>query len=67
VSSHDDPRTGGTPSERHEAEEPRHEAPGAELTLEEEPVTTGTLFIMMVFLMALAGMWFLVYLILIGR
>jgi hypothetical protein len=34
---------------------------------EDEPVTTGTLFIMILFLMALAGLWALMYLILLGR
>lgn len=34
---------------------------------EEEPVTTGTLFIMILFLMALAGLWVLMYLILLQR
>lgn len=34
---------------------------------EEEPVTTGTLFIMILFLMALAGLWVLMYLILLER
>lgn len=39
----------------------------AGLSPEEEPVTTGTLFIMILFLMALAGMWILMYLVLLGR
>lgn len=34
---------------------------------EEEPVTTGTLFIMLVFLMALAAMWAIMYLMLLER
>lgn len=34
---------------------------------EQEPTTTGTLFIMLLFLMALAGMWFLMYMILLER
>jgi len=34
---------------------------------EEEPVTTGTLFIMVLFLMALAGLWALMYLVLLDR
>lgn len=34
---------------------------------DEEPVTVGTLFVMLVFLMALAGMWALMYLILLER
>ena len=32
------------------------------LSPEEEPTTTGTLFIMILFLMALAGMWGIMYL-----
>lgn len=32
-----------------------------------EPVVTGTIFIMLVFLMALAGMWGIMYLLLLGR
>lgn len=34
---------------------------------EEEPTTTGTLFIMLLFLMALAGMWVLMYMVLLER
>ncbi|MDX1673903.1 MAG: hypothetical protein R3314_03780 [Longimicrobiales bacterium] len=34
---------------------------------EEEPTTTGTLFIMIFFLMALAGMWGIMYLTLLNR
>lgn len=34
---------------------------------DEEPVTTGTLFIMVLFLMALAGLWALMYLLLLDR
>ncbi len=34
---------------------------------EEEPVVTGTLFIMILFLMALAGMWGIMYLMLLER
>lgn len=34
---------------------------------EDEPRTIGTLFIMILFLMLLAGMWGTVYLILLGR
>lgn len=34
---------------------------------EQEPVTTGTLFILLVFLMALAGMWGIMYFTLLGR
>jgi len=42
---------------------PRSEEQGAG----EEPVATGTLFIMILFLMALAGMWGIMYLILLER
>jgi len=38
-----------------------------ELGPEIEPVTTGTLFILLVFLMALAGLWGIMYLTLLGR
>lgn len=38
-----------------------------ELTPEEEPTTTGTLFIMIFFLMALAGMWGIMYFTLLNR
>lgn len=34
---------------------------------DEEPDTRGTLFIMLLFLMALAGMWGIMYVILLGR
>lgn len=34
---------------------------------DDEPLATGTLFVMMLFLMALAGMWLLMYLMLLGR
>ncbi len=34
---------------------------------DEEPTTTGTLFIMILFLMALAGMWGIMYLTLLNR
>ena len=33
----------------------------------QEPVTMGTLFVMLVFLMALAGLWVIMYLILLER
>jgi hypothetical protein len=39
----------------------------AGLSPEEEPTTTGTLFIMILFLMALAGMWGIMYLTLLNR
>lgn len=45
----------------------RPEAGDGELLPEEEPVTTGTLFILLVFLMALAGLWGIMYLTLLGR
>ncbi|HUG01301.1 MAG TPA: hypothetical protein VML95_05525 [Longimicrobiales bacterium] len=32
-----------------------------------EPVVTGTVFIMLLFLMALAGLWGIMYLLLLGR
>ncbi len=35
--------------------------------IEEEPNTTGTLFVMIVFLMALAGLWGIMYLQLLDR
>jgi hypothetical protein len=35
--------------------------------IEDEPVTTGTLFIVLVFLMAMAGLWALMYLRLLDR
>jgi hypothetical protein len=38
-----------------------------ELSPEEEPTTTGTLFIMVLFLMALAGMWGIMYFTLLSR
>lgn len=41
--------------------------PEPELSPEVEPVTTGTLFILLVFLMALAGLWGIMYLTLLGR
>lgn len=39
----------------------------SELAPEIEPVTTGTIFILLVFLMALAGLWAIMYLTLLGR
>ena len=39
----------------------------SELSPEEEPTTTGTLFIMIFFLMALAGMWGIMYFTLLSR
>lgn len=40
---------------------------GSVLSPEEEPTTTGTLFIMILFLMALGAMWGLMYFTLLGR
>lgn len=53
-----------TPDTQKPGEERADEAAPVE---EGEPVTAGTLFIMMLFLMALAGMWGLMYLILLER
>jgi hypothetical protein len=41
--------------------------PDGGLPPEHEPVTTGTLFILLVFLMALAGLWGIMYFTLLGR
>jgi hypothetical protein len=54
---------------------PAHDGPtpppddptGHDLSPEEEPTTTGTLFIMVLFLMALAGMWGIMYFTLLNR
>ena len=40
---------------------------GSTLPPHAEPVVTGTVFIMLVFLMALAGLWGIMYLLLLGR
>ena len=40
---------------------------GSRTDSEEGPVTTGTLFIMVLFLMALAGLWSLMYLMFLDR
>ncbi|MGD2069970.1 MAG: hypothetical protein PVI57_14960 [Gemmatimonadota bacterium] len=40
---------------------------GSGLSPDEEPVTTGTLFVMLLFLMALGGMWALMYMVLLER
>lgn len=45
---------------------PENREPG-HLPPEQEPVTTGTLFIMILFLMALGAMWALMYLTLVNR
>lgn len=44
-----------------------HQTSRPGLPSEEEPTTTGTLFIMLLFLMALAGMWMLMYMVLLER
>ena len=41
---------------------PEHDTTHTEISEDEEPVTTGTLFIMILFLMAIAGMWGIMYL-----
>lgn len=51
----------------HPEREPSPAAAGPEAESGEEPVTTGTLFVMILFLMALAGMWGIMYLILLER
>lgn len=51
---------GGDAPDPHETERPGIEP-------EEEPTTTGTLFVMLLFLMALAGMWVLMYMVLLER
>lgn len=50
-------------------QEPQGQGTNAEggLHPDHEPVTTGTLFILLVFLMALAGLWVLMYFTLLGR
>ena len=52
-------RTGGGPEE--------HAGPGEPEDPEIEPIASGTLFIMIVFLMALAGMWGIMFLHLLER
>ena len=60
ASSHErDPETPETPDPA--------TSDNAGLPPEEEPTTTGTLFIMILFLMALAGMWGIMYLTLLNR
>ena len=51
----------------HGQEPVAEESGDAGLPPEEEPTTTGTLFIMILFLMALAGMWGIMYLTLLNR
>ncbi len=48
-------------------QEPAADSGDAGLSPDEEPTTTGTLFIMILFLMALAGMWGIMYLTLLNR
>jgi hypothetical protein len=43
------------------------EAPSPTLAPEEEPVTTGTLFLTMIILMVIAAVWVIVYRLLLGR
>ena len=52
-----------------QAHEPAAEVPSSleDLSPDEEPTTTGTLFIMILFLMALAGMWGIMYFTLLNR
>jgi hypothetical protein len=45
----------------------RIDDPDAELPHGEEPVATGTLFIMIVFLMMIGALWGIVYLMLLSR
>ena len=47
-------------------DQPQERGP-SELLPEEEPTTTGTLFIMVLFLMAMAGMWAIMYFTLLNR
>ena len=48
-------------------ETPPHESDTSGIAPDEEPTTTGTLFVMLLFLMALAGMWALMYMVLLER
>ena len=62
------PATAPEPGEEPAAEsEAQASSENAGLPPEEEPTTTGTLFIMILFLMALAGMWGIMYLTLLNR
>ena len=59
---------GPVPPPAHEDDPARRpETDPDELSPEEEPTTTGTLFIMVLFLMALAGMWGIMYFTLLSR
>ena len=46
---------------------PPDQAPEAGVSPDEEPNTTGTLFVMLLFMMALVGMWALMYMVLLER
>ena len=50
-----------------ESQERSASSPGGGLSPQEEPNTIGTLFILVVFLMALAGLWGIMYFTLLGR
>ncbi len=63
---HEAPR----PSTSHVPAESPESAPAAQapaLKPEEEPVVTGTLFMMLLFLMLIFGFWMMMYLILLNR
>ena len=74
-----DPPPGDTPLSSRPGEGPLDSRPGegpldrlpggaaSPLPPHAEPVVTGTVFIMLVFLMALAGLWGIMYLLLLGR
>lgn len=57
----------GTPPHETDAGTPPHERGPTELSPDEEPNTTGTLFIMILFLMAMGGLWAMMYFILLNR
>jgi len=52
---------------QHEPPDRAAQPPDSGVPSEHDPVTTGTLFILIVFLMALAGLWGIMYLTLLGR
>jgi hypothetical protein len=62
---HDRPET--PPAHETDAGTPPHERGPTELSPDEEPNTTGTLFIMILFLMAMGGLWAMMYFILLNR
>lgn len=62
-----EPGSGGVRSESASVPARRGEREAHALSPEEEPTTTGTLFIMILFLMALGAMWGLMYFTLLGR